>query len=226
MPKEPQPQTPVAHPAAPDALAPGLHPVLQKLVDNIKPIAIGLAALLVITGGYGIYASMQARQTVRAANELGQILTRGGDKEKLAALEAFAAQAPASVQVMALFELVKALQEQKDFARAAETWKTLQTKLDPELAVLAVLGRAQALAQAGEPAQGLALIDEFKTKAPKAYQSACTEVLAGLAEMTNDLPRAIAAYQTLLAQEQEQGQGREYYAFKIAQLTRRLEAKS
>lgn len=196
-----------------------LHPVLQWIVNNAKGLAIGVVAVLVLLAGYGVYENMQAKTAAEKGNELGQIVMQKPGKEKVAALEAFAKSVPAELQTAVLFETAQALQEAKEYKRAAEVWGQIGAKADKSLTAIAAFGRAQSLAMGGEPAKGLAVLEEFKNSAPKPYSNILLQRIAQMAEQSGDKPKAVAAYKELLDKEKTQVQARSYYEHKIASLS-------
>jgi predicted negative regulator of RcsB-dependent stress response len=196
-----------------------LHPVLQWIVNNAKMLAIGVVVVLGLMAAYGLYENMQAKTAADKANALGQIVMQKPSKEKVAALEAFAKDAPAVLQTAVLFEMAQAMQEAKEYKRASEIWEQIAAKGDKSVAPVAAFGRAQTLAMAGEPAKGLAVLEEYKSAAPKPYSNILLQRIAQLAEQSGDKTKAVAAYKELLDKEKTQVQARSYYEHKIASLS-------
>jgi len=186
-----RPQTPLA-PIAESAPA-----FMQKLLDNWKPLAVGIAVVLILAVGYGLLLSYRHKAAVQAENELGQILIQKEGADRLVALENFLAKAPGPVRPAVLLELAKASTEQGQFKKAADAWGELVRTATPAMSGVAVLGQAAALAQAGDNAQAEAVLLAAKDKIPKSFEVALNRQLALYAEQAGDYPKALAAYETL-----------------------------
>lgn len=203
----------------PEEFVESLHPVLQWIVNNAKMLGVLVAVVLALLAVYGVYENFQAKAAANQANELGLIVMQKPGKEKVAALEAFAKESAAGLQTTVLFELAQALQDAKEYKRAAEVWAQIASKGDKSVTVVAGFGQAQTLAMAGEPAKGLAVLEQLKNTAGKPYANIVTQRIALLAEAAGDTGKAIAAYKDLLEKEKTQVQARGYYEHKIAALS-------
>lgn len=195
-----------------------LHPLLQKFVDNLKPIVIAFCAVVLVFGGYALYGQYQTKRVHGAALELAEIVSEYKGEELVTRLRGFVEQAPKAVRESALLELADALREQGLHEEAAQVWGRLHESADPNIAPVAVLGRAEALLQAGKAAEALALLGQFKNQAPPSYKPALLKLIAGSAERAGQLDAALAAYKELLHTEGVDERTMDFLEYKIAQL--------
>lgn len=173
-----------------------LHPVLRWLHTNLKPVVAGIAAILIIVGGYGIYKEMHKSALEDASAKLGAILIKEDASVRLTELDAFAADAPEEMASGVRFEIIRAAMEKGDYVRAAAEWEKLGT-VGGNIAFVADLGRGQALFLEGKPAEALAVFEEAMASTPETYKRAVTEMIASSAEASGNLERAIKAYEDL-----------------------------
>jgi predicted negative regulator of RcsB-dependent stress response len=191
--------------------------LFEFLVDNLKPIAIGCGALLLIVAIYAGVSSWRERQTAKAADALGVILIEKTDtKARVAALEAFLKDAPGSLRPTVLLELAASAMIDRQFDKAATAWTELEGSSSPDMKVLAGIGHARSLLLAGKAPEALALLQALKGKSPEAYGVPITRQIAVAAEQAGDTKVALEAY-TELATKAE-GTGKPYFEFKANQL--------
>ncbi|UZP68055.1 tetratricopeptide repeat protein [Desulfovibrio mangrovi] len=198
-------------------------PLLKFLVNNFRAILIGLGAILVVIGGYGIYDYSTKKALASARMELGDILINKDGADQVSTLEAFIAKAPEKLRPAALFELARLSLEKKDYDKAAGAWASLAGMTDGEMGFVARLGKAQALAASGKMEEAFSELETAESVAPDAFKNITKLQFAVVAEQAGKLDRALAAYEAL------QGEGnntdKELFAHKISQLKARLGSK-
>lgn len=194
-----------------------LHPLLDAVVRHRKPIvttAVIVLALVIVLGAWRWYDAHSASAD-RA--RLGDILTqtRGGDR--VAGLTAFLAESPGKLATAARLELASALMAQGDFAKAADVFDDLAKTDDPDVKILAQLGKARSLLLDAKPGDARALLDGLRESAPDAYRPAVKQLFAVAAEQSGDREAALAAYRDLAAAATPREAG--FLEFKINQLS-------
>ncbi|EPR42792.1 transcriptional activator domain-containing protein [Desulfovibrio sp. X2] len=194
------------------------------LAANLKPIVAAMITAVIVAGAIGIWDWQKERSTSKANDELGTILLEKTGTERVKALEAFAAGAPASVRVNALFSLADAAMQAKQYDAAAAAYATLAKETSPALSVAATLGQAGALLQAGKAKESLGLLLALKDKAPAGFNGIVAMQTAAAAEAAGDPKAALAAYEAL--QAQSAGNPNPYFESKIAQFKAQTTPKS
>ena len=175
-------------------------PLLRFVRDNARTIAVGLGVLVLAAGagaGYRWWAADKARE---AQAELGTIAVAKTGADRLQALEAFLAKAPAGVRNAVLLDLAATAMDMKDYDKAASAWERLAAA-DGATGVVARIGRAQALSQAGKDAEALTVLEGLESSVSEISRNAVRGQLAIVAERAGKLDRAIAAYEQLMASE-------------------------
>lgn len=195
-----------------------MHPLLKKLMDNIKPIAIGFGALIIIFGGYGIYDYVSDRRLESSSAMLGEILASTRGEERVKALRGFLEQAPEVMRISALFELAATLQEQDKYEDAVAVWTRMEGIADAAMAPVVKLGKARALAMNKQYPDALGLLEAYQSSAPEAYKTEVTKTIAELAEDAGDTEKALTAYRELAKSEQLGESARGFLEYKIEQL--------
>ncbi len=198
-------------------------PMLTFIIKNYKQILMAVGALVVVIAAYGIY-DYSAKSSLQAARaELGDIIVNKDGAERLTALEAFVAKAPEEVRSAALFEMVRLQSEAGDADKVLAAWERLSGVLTGDMALVARLGKAQALATAGKAEDALAVMEGVESSAPESFKTYATLQLALVAEQAGKLDRALAAYEGLLAESANAD--KEHFSRKITALKARIAAK-
>ncbi len=195
-----------------------MHPLLKKLLDNIKPIAIVFVALVVIFGGYALYDYYQTSQVASSSQELGTIVAEKQGEELVKALRGFVADAPGPVLESGLFELAGALEKEKKYDEALEVWTRLQDKAADAMKPVAELGYAENLLLAGKAPDAVVFLEKVKAKAPESYAPSYIKLLAECAEQAQQYDKALTAYKELTAVDGVDERTLDYLQYKIAQL--------
>lgn len=162
-----------------------------------------VAAALVAAAGLGLMNAWRDRQLETAKNDLGQVLTRKSEADKVAALKELVDQVPAGLRPAVLAELAKAQTAVADLPGAAETWGRTAENAPLDLKILAGLGQAAALTKAGQPAQAVAALERLGT-APESYEAPFNRQLAASAEQAGQWSKAAQACEALKKRAQPQ----------------------
>ncbi|WP_457571620.1 tetratricopeptide repeat protein [Desulfovulcanus sp.] len=196
-----------------------IHPFLEKILNNLKPIGITIAAIVLAAGLYSGYNFYQQSQQEKAANELGNILALKDNKAKANALEVFLKKAPEPLKIGVQLELARVYMQNKDYKQAAQTFGRLQ-EVDEIFKPVAVLGQVKALELNKQYAQALEILEKNKQAFPKEYNDQVAQRIAFLAEKVEDWTKALAAYEELKANVQ--GGETKFFDYKIQTLKKKV----
>jgi predicted negative regulator of RcsB-dependent stress response len=194
-----------------------LHPLLKKILDNVKPIGLGIAGVILAVGVYSGYQSFQESKVEDARTRLGSILAQQDTDARIDALQDFLKQAPESLRTGISLELAKSGMAADRLDVALNAWKRLAAESDPTLRTVAGLGQARVLSMQGKDGEALDLLVSLKSNAPEGYGAILSTQIAKCAERVGDTTRALAAYQDM--KNQAKGQDTAYIDYKIAKLS-------
>lgn len=195
-------------------------PLLRFVLDNARTIAAGLGVLVLAAGAGAGYRWWAAEKTREAQTELGMITVAKTGADRVQALEAFLAKAPSGVRNAVLLDLAAAAMELKDYDKAASAWERLAAA-DGATGVVARIGRAQALSQAGKDAEALTVLEGLENSVSEISRNAVRGQLAVVAERAGKLDRAVAAYEQLMASES--AGNKDYFKSRAAALKARMQ---
>lgn len=195
-------------------------PLLRFVLDNARTIAAGLGVLVLAAGAGAGYRWWDAEKTREAQTELGMITVAKSGADRVQALEAFLAKAPSGVRNAVLLDLAAAAMELKDYDKAASAWERLAAA-DGATGVVARIGRAQALSQAGKDAEALTVLEGLENSVSEISRNAVRGQLAVVAERAGKLDRAVAAYEQLVASES--AGNKDYFKSRAATLKARMQ---
>lgn len=207
-----------AHDLPQAELGDGMHPALQKIVDNVKYIAIVAGAIVLIVGGFGIFEYVQKKNTQSSSMELGQILVSKQGADRVSELEAFVQQAPESLVLTARFELAAALQAEERYDDALKVWRQLESDVPDNMKAAVKLGMANVLEDSGKNEDALSALQAFLPAAPEAYKGEIQRRIAELAEKLGKFDVAVEAYRSMLEAENAPEQIKAFYRYKISNL--------
>lgn len=196
-----------------------LHPLLEKILNNLKLIGLIIGGIVLIAAGISGYKLYQNHRAEQATARLGEILSVEAPGARAEKLAEFAQNAPSNLAAGIELELARSLMQNKDYKQAAKTFADLKN-MDEDLLPIAVLGQAKALQLAGDYGRALKVLEEHKGKLPKEYKRPLKNMLAFCAEKSQNWQKALAAYQELKSESSmAQGQGRTgFFDFKIKQM--------
>ncbi len=200
-----------------------MHPLLEKILNNLKLIGTIIGAIVLLAGGISGYKMYKNHQIEQATSKLESILSRDDAAAKAEALDKFAKKAPDVLSTGVRLELARALMQNGDYRKAAKSFAQLQGK-NNDLQPLAILGKAKALILADEYAKAVAFLERNKGKVPEQYQRPLSNMLAYSAEKSGNWQKALSAYQELKSQsDMFQGQGKAgFFEYKINKMQQKM----
>jgi len=177
----------------------GVHPVLKKILDNLKPIGIAVGGVVAAVAVYAGVTSYQESQYEKGVSELGVIMTTDDPSARAGKLQAFAQSGPKALRTAAQLELARIHMDQGEFGNAAEAWRSVGQNADTR--IIAGLGEAKALILGGEPAKAVEILSTLKKSAGEEFVAAISANLAFAAEQAGQIELAISEYEALRSKE-------------------------
>jgi hypothetical protein len=172
-----------------------LHPLLKKILDNIKLIGLGVGGIVVAVAVYSGVNVWQDTQHAKAMNELGAILVMDDGAERTGKLKAFAASGPADLRPAAQLELAAVTMESGAYDDAVAAWQSLGQK--DRMRAVAGLGEARVLMHKGDHAAAVEVLKALKQDAGEEFAAPISSALAFAAEKAGQTELAIAEYETM-----------------------------
>ncbi len=172
-----------------------LHPLLKKILDNIKAIGLGVGAIVVAVAVYSGVTTWQGSQHDKAVSELGAIMVMDDGAERTGKLKTFAKSGPAELRPAALLELAAVNMQAGEFDEAVQAWKALAQK--DGMRAVAGLGEARALILKGDFAAAVDVLSALKQGAGEEFVAPISSALAFAAEKAGQTDLAIAEYETM-----------------------------
>ena len=179
-----------------------IHPLLKKILDNIKPIALIVTVVVLAAATYSGLSSYQSSQKEQAASELGTILIMNDNATRLEHLEAFVNSGHKDLRLAARLELAKAFMDLGEYARAAQTWREIGQHVESEMKVIAGLGEASSLIAQDEYGQAVELLTKLKTNSGAGFIPVISSSLVFAAEKAGLKDIALAEYESLKTQNE------------------------
>ncbi|GAU07692.1 tetratricopeptide repeat protein [Desulfoplanes formicivorans] len=176
-----------------------LHPLLKKILDNLKPIGLGLGALILLVGAYSGYTTYTGIQANKLTNALGTILLEQDPAKRITSLNQFLQEHPSALSVGPLLELANTAMTSKDYTTAASAWARVADKTEGDIHILASMGQARALSLDGKYKEALTILEAIDTVSAKDFATPLARQIAFVAEQNGDWEKALAAYQELKA---------------------------
>lgn len=197
-----------------------LHPALQFLLENIKPIGIGIISAILVVAAITGYRYYQKNKMLEASQELGRIVLKTHGQERIKALETFVPTAPEAVKPSALFSLADEAMNAGDYKTAAKAYKQLASLGDASTNLVAIMGQATAEMGAGNPGEAASLLSKLKAEAPENFTVMIDMQLAQAYEQAGQYQAAIDAYQNVLAKAGPDTKA--LFEYKIAKLKAKI----
>ncbi len=193
-----------------------LHPLLQFIVDHIKPLAAGLVIFLLIIAGYGYWEYSQGKAMEEASNELGVILAQTSGEKRIESLEAFLQKVPGDMKEGVRLELATAYAEAGQHEKAAAMWEAAGSGQGETIRVVSAMGQAQALMDAGKSDEALPILENALAMSGESFAVPLNRMIAAAAEDAGKLSRAVDALRELA--ESDPTRPQVYLKDKIARL--------
>lgn len=197
-----------------------MSPLMRFVSQYWRTAVVAVVAALLAVAAYVWYNQSAKQAKIKAENELGAIISTQTGPERLAALETYLKNAPASTKGAALLEIARTAQEQNAFDKAADAWNQLSITGPDGIRELAVMGRASAVAQGGDKAQAVKILADFLPKAPKGFQPVVARQLAVVAEEAQSWSEALAAYERM--KDLGAGGNKDFYEAKISEIKAKM----
>ncbi|MGE4442435.1 MAG: hypothetical protein AB7D27_13250 [Desulfomicrobium sp.] len=176
-----------------------IHPLLKKILDNLKPIGITIGGIVTAVAVYAGVSSYQETRHEKAVSELGGIMVLADQAARTEKLQTFAQSGPKELRPAAQLELARIFMDQNEFEKAAEAWRSVGQNAD--VRVIAGLGEAKARILGGEPAKAVEILSALKKDAGEEFAPAISANLAFAAEKAGQTDLAISEYEALKSKE-------------------------
>lgn len=176
-----------------------IHPLLKKILDNIKPIGIAVGGIVTAVAIYSGVTSYQEAQHAKAVSELGSIMILADKSARTEKLEAFAQSGPQELRPAVQLELAQISMNEGNFDKAASAWQAVSK--NEGMRVIAGLGEAKALILKGEYAKAVEILSGLKKDAGEEFAPAISANLAFAAEKAGQTDLALAEYEALKSKE-------------------------
>ena len=176
-----------------------IHPLLKKILDNIKPIGIAVGGIVTAVAIYSGVSSYQEAQHAKAVSELGSIMILADKSARTEKLEAFAQSGPQELRPAVQLELAQIFMNEGNFDKAASAWQAVGK--NEGMRVIAGLGEAKALILKGEYAKAVEILSGLKKDAGEEFTPAISANLAFAAEKAGQTDLALAEYEALKSKE-------------------------
>ncbi|MDL2316189.1 tetratricopeptide repeat protein [Desulfovibrio sp. OttesenSCG-928-A18] len=195
-------------------------PLMLFLIRHARTIAIVFVLCIVAIIAWWIY-SWQADKT-RASDimKLGGMISISDPASRLEKLEAFAPQAPDSVQKAVWFAILDAATELKDQERIYTAWSHI-AGFDKSVKATATLGMANALAEQEKYAQAIEVLEQSLPGLAKDDAANIRIRIAYLAELTGDYQKVLSCADAIVANPGELTNVN-YWVQKKADVSRKL----
>ncbi|OIQ51099.1 hypothetical protein BerOc1_03044 [Pseudodesulfovibrio hydrargyri] len=192
-----------------------LHPILEAAFAYRKQLISAVCVILAVTVAYAGYKAYSARAESSAQAALGEIMVSSTGADRLAKLDAMLGDVTDSVRPAVTLEAAQTAMSLGDYAKAQGYWEALVGLTEGEMQFVARLGRAKAMALAGNGADALKEMKELVGLASAAYTIPVYRQLALAAEAAGDKAEALAAYKKL---DGENVGDKPFIEYKISQL--------
>jgi len=190
-----------------------IHPVLKKILDNIKPIGLTVGAIVAAVAVYSGVTSYQKSQHASAVQELGSIMVMTDQAARTGKLETFAKSGADDLRAAAQLELARIFMDSGEFDKAADVWRTVGQR--PGMRTIAGLGEAKAHMFKGDHAKAVEILSALKKDAGEEFAPAISANLAFAAEKAGQKDLAIAEYEALKSKDSG---NEDFLSYKIGKL--------
>lgn len=190
-----------------------VHPLLKKILDNIKPIGIAVGGIVAAVAVYSGVTSYQTSHREKAVSQLGSIMVLDDRAARTEKLQSFLKTGPADLRPAAQLELARIFLDSGEYDKAAEAWKAVAGSAN--MKTVAGLGEAKALVLKGDYAGAVTILSALKKEAGEEFAGAISANLAFAAEKAGQTDLAVAEYEALKAKN---GGNDSFLEYKIGKL--------
>lgn len=176
-------------------------PLLEFLIRNSKKIALLVVLVIVAAAAFGGWTVYSENQVNAAREELGLLVVRPESEAKLAALEKFAADAPAELKTGAYLALASSAAQAGRHDLAASAWGQIASLTGSPMHFTAQLGEAASLKDQGKGEQALMLLESMLSGTPAEMSPVLNSAILDLAEDLGQWDRALQACNNILNDE-------------------------
>ena len=198
-------------------------PLLKKLTENLKQIGLVFGAIILVAAVVTGYKYYRITTLENAQARMGEIMLQDDPLKRIKDLEAFLPDSPKKLKPAIRLQIASQAMEHGEYELAAEYWERISsTQQDEELAVIASIGRANALHLQGETGQAMDILSGLQREAPEAFSQNINYALASVAEASQDWETSLKAYEQLKSASGLTGSNTEYLEHKITQLQEKI----
>ncbi|MDR0827940.1 MAG: hypothetical protein LBN33_08730 [Desulfovibrio sp.] len=202
--KPARPANLAAKPESPDSLVDSLQsevaseasPLLRFLLARARLIATAAVILIACGAGYRFHAARTESRIAEETESLGRILVISSPVMRLEKLEAFLADAPASVKSGAWLAIMEAANLTGDNEKIYKAWEWI-SKAEPSLKVPAAMGMSGALAAQEKYREAIDALEAVAGGLKGGEAGNVYSRMVILAELLGDYKRAVAACDSL-----------------------------
>lgn len=181
-------------------VSPEAAPLWDFVLRHARAIAVGVLGVIVIIMAVAAWQWRQERAAAAARDDLGRISAAADPAARLAGLEAFAADAPATVYAATQLELAQAAAQSENWEKAAAAYSALiQREPDSPLALPARFNLADILLRQGRAAEAVTELETLLTRAPDEFKPYLNEQIGEAAEAAGLRDKAVSAYEAAIA---------------------------
>jgi predicted negative regulator of RcsB-dependent stress response len=200
-----------------------MHPLLQKIYEHIKTIAMVIGGIILIAACFSGYQFYHQHRLNKAQAEFGDILAQEATQEKIQKLKTFLDKAPGKMRQAVFFELASTSMQNKNFAQATTYWEQLKNHTkDINIQTVAALGQAKSCRLQGQYPKALEILESILPKAPKPYHQSIYTDMATTAELDKNWQKALTAYKEIQSSQNLMNQQDSYIEYKITQLEQKV----
>lgn len=183
-------------------VSPEAAPLWNFVLGHAKQLTLAVLLLIVVILAAAGWQWHSQNQVQEAKLELGRISATSDPAARYAALQGFAAKAPAEISRAVRLELASTAAALEKWDEAAQAYGQIaredQGKELSPLAVTAWLNRIDLLLRQGKAKDAVAEMEEMLPRVPAAVKPLTLAQLGSAAELAGDKARAVSAYEEFI----------------------------
>ncbi len=188
-------------------------PLLQFIIKHIKLIVLILLIFIAAIVGTGFYQWNEENKKEEAISELGTILTSKIGKDRITALEALLAKAPADLKVGMSLEIAISAFAANEFDTAIKYYGEVAKNNTSALGLSAAINQAEILTQTGKLDEALTVLNTAKAAASNMplMKSLVLENIATTSQEAKKYDEAVKAYEDIISLDAQTANTAKYY---------------